>query len=152
MSDIVERLRSVGNGDTWSSYEVLGMLSQAANEIERLTDELKEVRNWAKGDIARLTAEIERLKATLAASCVEERAMLYEATWGGGCDRAIKAEAEVERLQSYIRVLIDKDKAAAEIERLKAALEAIAQGNWNRSEARSFDVHQFARRALEGKD
>jgi hypothetical protein len=45
----------------------------------------------------------------------------------------------------------ENETLRAEIERLKMALEAIAQGNWNRPEAGLLDVHQFARRALEAK-
>jgi len=41
MSDILERLRSVGNGDTWSSHEVVALINQAADEIEALRKELK---------------------------------------------------------------------------------------------------------------
>jgi hypothetical protein len=38
MSDVLERMRAVVGcgGDTYSSYEVVGLLSQGANEIERL--------------------------------------------------------------------------------------------------------------------
>jgi hypothetical protein len=36
MTDIVQRIDSVGNGDTWSSYEVLGLLAEAGAEIARL--------------------------------------------------------------------------------------------------------------------
>ena len=46
MSDIVERLREVQRlrGDTFSSYEVVGMVGQAADEIERQRASLLEIR------------------------------------------------------------------------------------------------------------
>jgi hypothetical protein len=53
--------------------------------------------------------------------------------------------AEIERLQSYIRVLIDKDAAADEIERLRAFLNGITE------ETDLDGAHTMARRALEGK-
>ena len=45
MTDILERLRGVQKlrGDTYSSYEVIGMIGQAVDEIERLTAALKEI-------------------------------------------------------------------------------------------------------------
>ena len=50
-----------------------------------------------RGLLAALT-DIERLRATLAASCDEERSQLWEANSGGGCWRAIDAEGKIERL------------------------------------------------------
>lgn len=44
-------------------------------------------------EIERLHAENESLKRTLAASCDEERDQLWEASPGGGCSRALSAEA-----------------------------------------------------------
>ena len=58
--------------------------------------------------VAELTAEVERLRAALAASCEEEREQIYEAgSFAGGCARATEAEAEVERLRGLIAAAPD---------------------------------------------
>jgi hypothetical protein len=51
------------------------------------------------GDLA---AERERWAKVLGASCDEERAQLWEAAPGGGCSRALDAEADVQRLRAAI--------------------------------------------------
>lgn len=73
MTDIVERLRSVVNlqGSTYSSAEVLGMLSQAAGEIERLRDLSDKRADQLSGSYfvqSQLNAEIERLRGALSAA------------------------------------------------------------------------------------
>ena len=50
--------------------------------------------------IAELEGELARVTSTLAASCVEEREQLWEATAGGGCSRAIAAEAALAHVRA----------------------------------------------------
>jgi hypothetical protein len=60
-------------------------------------------------EIRMLRAENERLRATLAQSCEDERSQMWEATGGGGCSRAISAEVENERLRAALQELADDD-------------------------------------------
>jgi hypothetical protein len=52
--------------------------------------------------LALLKAERERWTKALAASCDEERDQFFEAGPGGGCARAIEAEAKVRRLSAAL--------------------------------------------------
>lgn len=53
-----------------------------------------------RGERDALTADVERLRAALVASCEDEREQIYEAgPSAGGCPRATAAESEVERLR-----------------------------------------------------
>ena len=65
--------------------------------------------------IAELEAERDRLYSTLAASCDDEREQFWEATNGGGCPRALTAEAELTRLRAEL------SEARKDAERLNAA-------------------------------
>ena len=58
---------------------------------------------YSAAAIAALVAERDAAVAALAASCVEEREQLWEATAGGGCSRAIAAEAALARLMAEQR-------------------------------------------------
>lgn len=49
-----------------------------------------------------LEAERDRLYSTIAASCDDEREQFWEATNGGGCPRALTAEAELTRLRAEL--------------------------------------------------
>ena len=61
--------------------------------------------------VAALKAEVERLKALLAASCVDERNLaISENPLVHGCDEAIKLEAEVERLRTLVCYGTDKER------------------------------------------
>lgn len=48
--------------------------------------------------------EIERLRAALAESCAEERSQIWEAGPGGGCARALAAEAIIDRIDRRMGV------------------------------------------------
>ncbi len=61
----------------------------------------------AAAHIRRLVAENEALRATLAASCDEERASLWEAQPGGGCSRAIDAEHRAEAHRAAMRQALE---------------------------------------------
>ena len=54
------------------------------------------------GHSAAVAAERDRWRNILAESCADERSQLFEAGPGGGCDRAITAEAEIERLRAAL--------------------------------------------------
>ena len=66
-------------------------------------DQMIDIPRWfvedSAAELRRLHAENEALRKTLAASCDEEREMLWEATPGGGCTRALTAERENEALR-----------------------------------------------------
>lgn len=61
-----------------------------------------------------LASERDALRATLAASCDEERSQLWEAGPGGGCSRALDAERERDAL----RAALDAAQAPREVPRL----------------------------------
>jgi cell division septum initiation protein DivIVA len=74
----------------------LHLLPYAAAELRRqhnLLDIANTVCRTSAKEIERLKAENESLKQALAASCDEERSQLWEASPGGGCSRALSAEA-----------------------------------------------------------
>ena len=51
MADLLEELRKAQRlrGDTYSSYEVVGLVGQAADEIERLREALRDTRKRLRG-------------------------------------------------------------------------------------------------------
>jgi hypothetical protein len=82
----------------WTRAEVAAELRRLFAENERLhqINQSHEMKLSVRGyeiQIADLKAENESLKRTLAASCDEERDQLWEASPGGGCSRALSAEA-----------------------------------------------------------
>jgi predicted RNase H-like nuclease (RuvC/YqgF family) len=107
------------------------------DEIERLradNGELSHARQRYLTELDKAEAEIERLKK----ACRDQA--------------GVELSEENDRQAHHIGVLTGElNQAEEKIERLTAALEAIAQGNWNRPEAGLLNVHQFARRALEEK-
>lgn len=58
-------------------------------------------------ELRRLHAENEALRSTLASSCDEERQQLWEATSGGGCSRALDAEAAREADREAMRMALE---------------------------------------------
>lgn len=115
----------------------------AMRELEQLRDELGLAMGTPEScerNRESMGAEVERLRKTLAESCAEERSQMWEAGPGGGCERAIAAEAEVERLRKdaerlrivAAQVLADMEAQGALIEwqtLLKEALAAMAGGH-----------------------
>jgi hypothetical protein len=76
-------------------------------------------------EIERLHAENESLKRTLAASCDEERSQLWEASPGGGCSRALSAEAvNRELLKALKAVCTHAPRSSQQIE-----------ADWNKARA-----------------
>lgn len=71
------------------------LAGKAANRLEAAESALQDVA--AERDAVKI--ENAKLCATLAASCDDEREMKWEATTGGGCSRAIAAEAERDALR-----------------------------------------------------
>ena len=97
MTDLIERLRT-RNGRA-DGFGLGPVCDEAADELSALR------------------AERDALVKTLAASCVEEREQLWEATTGGGCSRAIAAEAERDALRA------DANIAESELEAAHSALQ-----------------------------
>jgi hypothetical protein len=52
--------------------------------------------------------EREKWRKVLAESCAEERSQLFEAGPGGGCDRALTAEAECHKLRAVMTEAADR--------------------------------------------
>ena len=74
--------------------------------------------SWAQKLDAAVAAERERWAKALGASCAEERSQIWEAGPGGGCSRAIAAEASADEYRK------ERDDALATIDRLRAVLTA----------------------------
>ncbi len=65
--DIVEELHKVGElqGDTYSSYEILGIVKQVHAEIEQLRAEIEQAEDFIPRKFAGLREQNERLRAAL---------------------------------------------------------------------------------------
>lgn len=97
------------HGDWVRHSDAAAAISELRTEVERRGDVIRGheatlarlqgdlLRAWLKLEASRL--EREKLSQALASSCDDERSQLWEATTGGGCLRAIAAEAECERLR-----------------------------------------------------
>jgi hypothetical protein len=125
--DICERIAAVINlgGDTYSSYEVIGMLAESKAEIERLRAELSVERGSqisAVNAMLKVEQENERLRARL-----EECPVIFE----------------IERLETIARVLGERElKLAVENERLRAALQGNGVGfRVEEAEERKMSLH-----------
>ena len=67
-----------------------------------------------------VAAERDKWAKVLAESCAEERSQMWESGPGGGCSRAIAAEAEIERLRTPLTAqqldeLIEEHVGGAEL-------------------------------------
>jgi len=93
MSDIVEEAKKIValRGDTYSSYEVVGLVGRFADEIERLRSLLKAEKTTLElrwQDVERLEADNERLRALIEDALDDEVAVRLMPKW---CDEARRA-------------------------------------------------------------
>lgn len=129
MRDIVERLRHIEKwrGDTYSSYEVMGILGEAALEIERLRADRGRGHELLSWILEERDTEIERLRNELNAV----HKLLTK--WSNANEEALH---EIERLRAAQKMMRDFMQHVAhrhsdeihqlksEIEQLRAALKA----------------------------
>ena len=54
--------------------------------------------------------ERDKWRKVLAESCADERSQLWEAGPGGGCSRAITAEADVQRLRAALEMAVRQNE------------------------------------------
>ena len=100
MDGLIERLRKNGT----DQYDPCGLCDEAADEIERLTDELINVEQVAKDRYCKMQSEIERLQRSVRVrdarllTAREEIAKLQDAALkqDNPCDELIEAIAALE--------------------------------------------------------
>lgn len=106
--------------DVWVTYAGVQMMAGdegyavTGQEVEPIAARLMaEVKLLESGDaywpdtvdaIELAAREIKRLRAALAESCAEERSQIWEAGPGGGCARALAAEAIIDRIDRRMGV------------------------------------------------
>ena len=89
-------------------------LAARINELTLYAAGVEAERDSLRTQLAEARQDTDKLRATLAASCDEEREQLWEAGPGGGCSRALDAENENDKLRTQLA------EARAEAEALRS--------------------------------